>query len=149
MGTFDEIVFKPLVQVALTAAVAGPVAWVTSRVSAKVAQRAEFRSRLQQIIQLSIQHPHLEHKPFRDGWNSREPEDFKYWQYDNYCCLIFNLIEDIFRYYNGDKKRMEEVLHIREWVLCHEVWWKANEAQNCNGYSAKFWTLINNIIAEG
>jgi hypothetical protein len=150
MGVMDTIlqsaVVSALVSIVIALAAAYPMARITAEVEAKRDRRAEFRSRLQDILTLAVEHPHLEQKQFCDGWRSRESSDQKYWQYDIYCCMLFNLIEDVWKHTGGKPEPMDEIVAYEEWFVCHRDWWTDNQQPNSSGYNLDFYKFVEVVV---
>lgn len=99
---------------------------------------------LNDILKTGIQYPYLENDEFVKSWNSKKTDagwEEKYDRYDLYCTMIFNLLERMFDYYNGDKVKIEAFLNVKEWVRQHKAWFQnpsGDEHSNVDGYSKKF-----------
>ncbi len=127
---------------------------VSSIVAYFVASRTNRYSEIsridEQILKLNIlavEYPYLEDDDFCAGWNDRPKsphQDEKYMRYDNYCCIVFNLIENLWDHYNGNKKKIEDYFYVKEVALRHRQWW-ISEAQNEEGYR-KIHGFINGYL---
>lgn len=144
--TTQAAVVGALVSVVVTLAAAYPIAKITTDVEARRDRRAEFRMRLQEILSLAMEYPHLEHSAFCEGWASRDLADQKYWQYDIYCCMLFNLIEDVWKHTGGNIEAIGEIISYEEWLVCHRVWWTENQPPNVNGYQVNFYNFVETVV---
>lgn len=119
----------------------------TVKLEAKRDARAEFRVRLQELLAIAIQYPCLEDEAFCSRWNSRDPEDERYHRYDVYCCMVFNLVEDVWKHAEGNRVVVEEIVSHEEWCAAHREWWNDNKVLNARGYDPKFYTFIADSIS--
>lgn len=130
----------------VTLLTAYPMARIAVDLEAKRNRRAEFRSRLQTLLALAVERPQLEHSAFCDGWSDRNKSDEAYWMYDVYCCMVFNLIEDVWKHAEGNRATVEEIVSYEEWCVCHREWWKDNMGPNCMGYDDGFYNFVQTVI---
>lgn len=147
MGTIlQSAIVSALVSLLIALIAAYPIARITSEVEARRDRRAEFRARLQDILALAVEYPHLEQKQFCDGWRQRDSTDERYWQYDVYCCMLFNLIEDVWKHTEGKTDAMDEIVSYEEWLVCHREWWSDNQQPNASGYRMDFYNFVETVV---
>lgn len=104
---------------------------------------------LLQLNLITITYPFLEDDEFCASWiDNRKNKDEKFIRYENYCCLVFNLLSEIWKFHNGDKKKIEEHFGIMEIVERHKGWWlfPSGLGENIHGYQAQFRYFINSYI---
>lgn len=122
------------------------MARLTVKLEAKRDRRAEFRTRLQTLLALAVEHPCLENQQFCDGWPWRDESDEKYWMYDVYCCMVFNLIEDVWKHAEGRADVVEEIVSYEEWCVTHREWWRSNRGPNVSGYNVEFYNFVQAVV---
>ena len=66
-------------------------------------------------------------------------------RYDNYCCLVFNTIERIWKHCKGNENRIEEFLSSKEMINRHKAWWRS-EKENNAGYGYAFAEFVNSFL---
>lgn len=99
-------------------------------------KRSVIESRISELIKIAIEYPYLEDDTFCSNWDrsSEIAKSVEGLRYDNYCCYLFNLIEEIWIFCNGDESNINEILRIRELAKRHNPWWSA-DPDNIFGYS--------------
>lgn len=131
--------------------VATAVALYTSRKGTKVQERQELLRRVEQLNMIAINYPHLEDDEFCKGWPAKGPRSSEYVQYDNYCCMVFNLLESMFQHFEGNRRDIDAFFGVGEMVFRHAQWWESNAVgpENADGYSDPgFWKFIQEELAE-
>jgi len=107
----------------------------------KKEHRHELDAKVERLILVSIQYPYLESDEFCSAWDPLKAiTDEKYMRYDNYCCLVFNLLEDIFEYFGANADKIEDYIGAKELITRHKTWWSnpGNNSENTQGYPGKF-----------
>jgi hypothetical protein len=108
-----------------------------------------FTHDLNRIIEIGIEYPYLESRPFTDEWvKFMHTSDEKYLRYDMFCNLIFNYLSQLYDYCDGDKKKIEEFVDVKSWVRLHKYNWHnpVDPNENIDAYSEKFRQFINSYI---
>lgn len=124
----------------------GTALYVNKKSDSRI-QEQSFNSQLDHLIDISIEYPYLEEDGFCSNWTNN-PIDEKYMRYDNYCCYVFNLLERIYVYFNGDKIKMGKVVYFEEYIHRHQKWFMS-EPENSGGYSAEFNNFVKTFLDKG
>lgn len=106
-----------------------------------------MKDMLDRLIMISIEYPYLEDASYTNNKNKNR-EDEKYVRYDNYCCMVFNFIERLWKYANGNKKKMNDIVYYSEYINTHYQWWLDNFEINKEGYEKGFLTLVEETIQD-
>lgn len=104
---------------------------------------------LNKIIEIGIQYPYLESRPFTSKWiENMHLNDERYLRYDMFCNLLFNYLARVYTYHNKDKKKIEEFVDIKSWVRLHKYCWQKpiDEDENIDAYDEDFRRFINSYI---
>lgn len=112
------------------------------------AELARIYDKNSEILNIAIQYPHVEDDSFCLSWDGNYCGKTEKLRYYSYCCLVFNLIEDLHRYAKGDSEKMAEVVEFKEYVMTHKKWWEI-EISKSGGYQKEFVCFINNVILSG
>ena len=98
------------------------------------------------MIEIGIQYPYLEDEGECKAYvkDSRKPDSMRY---ENYCCFVFNLLEMIYDFCDGDRGKISEILYVEEIILTHARWWRADK-KNIAGYNQDFLLFVNGVINE-
>lgn len=98
------------------------------------------------LLRIAMQWPYLEDTLYGSKWdrNSRDPDDIRY---NLYCTEVFNLLEELYKLYNGKKDDMINLLDIDEYIINHKKWWY-EEVSKTGGYGKDFRNFIDNYILE-
>lgn len=152
-GVLDElenqlIVFA--VQTVFSCILAYPIARWAAHAQIQANSAAEFRSRLERLLDKVIDNPYFETEAFCRGWDGRSRDDERYAKYDVYCIQVFNLLENLYDHCGGKPARMKKHFVIDEYIEQHAVWWKSHENRGDNtlGYGDGFVTFVDRKIAE-
>ena len=108
-----------------------------------------FKHDLNRIIEIGIEYPYLESRPFTEKWvQFMHANDDKYLRYDMFCNLIYNYLSQLFDYCNGDKKKVEEFVDVKSWIRLHKYNWQnpVDPNENIDAYSEEFRRFINSYI---
>ena len=146
----DSIILKILLSGGILAAIISGIISCWIAIGSLHAQTEQVLT--QQILQLNMlamQYPYLEDDEFCVEWlTNKASKDEKYMRYDNYCCIVFNLIENIWKHFKGNRKRIESFFAIKELIVRHKLWWKnpSGPFENIEGYGPDFIAFINTYI---
>lgn len=108
-----------------------------------------FKHNLSRIIEIGIEYPYLESRPFTENWKQfMHSDDEKYLRYDMFCNLIYNYLSQLFDYCNGDKKKVEEFVDVKSWIRLHKYNWQnpVDPNENIDAYTEEFRRFINSYI---
>lgn len=144
-------ILATVVATIVASGIASLVAWVTCRRTLHAQERAEVRSRIDQLAAVAIEYPLLEDDAFCCAWPEKGPYSTDQMRYDNYCCLVFNALETAFDHFEGDAAALRRFVGVRELVWRHRRWWRAESvrALNLAGYSdAKFTRFVDDELAS-
>ena len=119
-------------------------AWLF-KVSGKTQERRTIQDLIVKIIDISIAYPVLENDRFCLQWPQSDRHSEEAMRYDNYCCLVFNLIERLWKHCKGEPRKMQEILHYEELIVRHREWW-SGESENRIGYVGPFRQLVQNVL---
>ncbi len=111
--------------------------------------KAELEKELNRILEIGVQYPHFEYKPFTSDWLShRGKDDEIYLRYDIYCNMIYNFLHHVFEYYDGDKRKIEGYVDVKSWIRLHKQNWQypADDNENIDGYDEPFRQFINSYL---
>ena len=149
-GIPNEVLVAALATV-IASAIASLVAWLVCRRSMRAQERAELRGVVLELIRTTIQYPRLEDDGYCKSWTpERDSEDDL--RYENYCCLVFNLLEDMWRHFRGKARKIEAFFGVREMVQRHQAWWCSpeNGPAIAGGYTdPKFRSFIDSYLQRG
>jgi len=97
-----------------------------------------------QMNLLSIQYPYFENPDFCSSYSDSFSTD-EFLRYDSYCCIVYNLLEKVWRHFNGDTNKINDFLGSKEIIKQHRQWWrsKRNIADNVEGYPLDFIDYID------
>jgi hypothetical protein len=90
----------------------------------------KLNSDLDRIVEYTIQYPYFEdeeyaHKQYRiDIISSVEEKKNNALRYELFAIMNFNFVEDLYKYYNGNEKKMARVANFSELIESHAEYWK-------------------------
>lgn len=135
----------PIFTALMSATVSAIVALVVATLTLRAHRRQHIENMISKLVDVAITYPYLEDDKFCASWNEVDKNDEKTMRYDNYCCLVFNLLETLWKQCNGNAKRIEAIFFAREMIVRHQRWWKS-ERNNLGGYEIKFHRYIDTAI---
>lgn len=115
----------------------------------KQKREENLKVELNRILEIGIEYPYLESKPFTEEWVlNKLSQDEKYLRYDMYCNLIFNYLHHVFEHFDKDKSNVEKFVDIKTWIRLHKSNWEnpVDENENIDGYDEDFRKFINSYI---
>jgi hypothetical protein len=118
-------------------AISAFVAWVTAHWTIKGDERRGIREGNMRLIELAIEYPFLESDEFCSQWPSSNRDKQDGMRYENFCCHVFNLVQQCFEFCRGDELKMKPILHPDELIWRHRLWWQ-NDEENQRGYPVEF-----------
>ncbi|TKB46861.1 hypothetical protein FCL40_16940 [Ferrimonas sediminicola] len=131
--------------------------WIFKR-NSKDGDKNRSNERLFKLQELSLSHPFLENQHFISGWNefkekytsNRSSIDFscesnqRYFQYEQYCEMIFNLASSSFDAAGNEKKLLQNI-DFKSWCRSHKCWWEnpLDSHSNRDTYDGKFCDMVD------
>lgn len=112
-------------------------------------QKEKLIQEMNKIIEIGIQYPYLESKPFTSKWiENMNLNDERYLRYDMFCNLIFNYLNHVYNFFGKDKKLIEDFVDIKSWIRLHKYCWQnpIDENENIDAYDEDFRKFINSYI---
>jgi hypothetical protein len=140
-------------QLGVTFVVGAVGGWISGTLKVRGQQRVFIDSLVQKIIESSMQYPYLERDSYCSAWQKGMHENDEDSRYENYCCLVFNLIEKAWDqtwpwFFNGLRhKAVKKILHVEELICRHHEWWSCDQ-ENLDGYSKGFRAYMSYVIDE-
>lgn len=130
----------PILAALISSVTAAVVSWAMNRKTRRDQERSELRAFITQLNMIAIQYPYVEDDAFCAKWPSANPPAEADMRYDNYCCLVFNLLERLWKHYKGRDDRIHAVFGATEMIRRHRVWWRStrNRVDNLGGYDLGF-----------
>ena len=135
----------PLFCAILSASISAVVAFVVTRLTIRANRRQHIENLLIKVVDVSISYPRLEDDAFCAEWVKADKTDLEVMRYDNYCCLVFNLLETVWRYCGGNEEKIEDIVFAREMIFRHRWWWKS-QPNNLGGYKLQFHEYVDNVL---
>lgn len=124
------------------------VAWWRSYQAKWDQDRLMLQSLQNKAIELSMQYPHLERDSFCKDWPAPQgaTDDDKE-RYDNYCCYLFNMLEQAWLVAGKKADKVPKLVAVREFTGQHHRWWEL-DLKNLHNYDADFVNYVNSVITE-
>ncbi len=124
----------------------------------KYESRKLIEERLFRIQQIAFEYPYVEDDNFISGWNQfvdeyrkganiEEKRLWKYLQYEQYCEMIFNLLELALNFYKKEEELLQ-LIDFKSWIREHKEWWKnpLDEHSNYDTYDERVIQLVDKWI---
>lgn len=108
-----------------------------------------LNEQLDSILKISIQYPYLENPKFTSTWlANKDSEEDQYLRYENYCTLVFNLMERFSKHYRFNTQQLESQINIKGWIRIHKDCWLNPSVpfENADGYCSEFKSLIEKYL---
>lgn len=140
----------PIVAALVSAGIAAVVAWLISRKTRRDQERSELNALVAQLNAITIQYPILEDDDFCAKWPPKAPPAETDMRYDNYCCLVFNLVERLWRHFKGNAQKINDFFGATEMICRHRKWWldSKNRTPNYGGYPLEFVQYVDAVLKE-
>lgn len=138
----------PIISALISVFVSAIVSFYVSNQKYLRDEEARLNQQILELNKIIISYPYLEDDEFCKNWNdNKNKNDERYQRYDSYCCIVFNLMEQIHKYYRGDKEKINKFFATKEMILRHINWWKKPSGifENINGYSNEFQQYIRSF----
>lgn len=139
--------------VASAAAISSGIYALFQRHWSKEAKRRDeyldLKKRMENILTLTIQYPYLEDKSITETWkDNMHSLDEKHMRYNQFCCVLYNFLSDLYEFYGGDSAQIQKFVDIKTWVRVHRQIWEnpldPNEIPD--GYTPEFRSYINSYL---
>ena len=108
-------------------------------------EEARLNQQILELNKIAIAYPYLEDDEFCNSWAKQKKQiDEKYMRYENYCCIVFNLLEQIYKLYNGNIEKINNLIYVEELAKRHKAWWNnpVGARENIEGYMPPFREFI-------
>ncbi len=118
----------------------------------KQRRKDDLKRRLEHILEMTVTYPYLESARVAKGWEKwkqdRGGDDETFLRYDQFCNILFNYLEDVFFFFEGDKKKIESFVDVKSWVRMHRQNWEHPlvDEENVDGYDEKFRRFIDSYL---
>ena len=145
-STISLLLANATVSAIVSAGISAAISIHIFRRSSKNNELDAIYSQIQQLNTLAIEYPYFEDDNFCSGWSCDAVDDNSM-RYDNYCCIVFNLLERIWRHLDGDKSRIFNFIHFGELAQRHKVWWQ--QLDNIRGYDKGFREFVGEYQSGG
>lgn len=139
---------------ALTFVIGALGGWISGTLAVRGQKRIAIDGLVKKIIELSMQYPYLERDSYCAGWTSGDGDNDEKTRYENYCCLVFNTIEQAWELcwpwwfsVNWRHEAVKKIIQVEELVCRHYPWW-SKDPQNLEGYSQGFRRYMDHVIDE-
>jgi hypothetical protein len=129
----------------ISTVLASIAAWRIAIMNMRHQERVSLDALVIKMIDISVKYPYLESDAFCDNWDSVDKNSDEAMRYDNYCCLVFNLLERAWRHFNRDVSKVDRFIYVNEIIKLHQKWWKL-DMNNNYAYSDDFVKFINSRI---
>lgn len=120
------------------------------RINRKIEFRNLIEERLFKIQQIAFEYPFVEDDNFIKGEKMNDKKLSDYLRYEQYCEMIFNLLESAVRFYKTEEKLLK-FIDFKSWVRTHRNWWNnpLDEGSNYETYDRKVVDLVRRWLEEG
>jgi hypothetical protein len=126
----------------------------------KIVLENKISDQLFQIQSFSMQYPFLENKNFINGWLEFKTQfnldvvDYgnentnRYLQYEQYCEMLFNLVEDIYTANHKKESSLNDSINLKSWVRIHKDWWNnpLEDHSNHDSYDKSLCIIIDDWL---
>jgi hypothetical protein len=98
-----------------------------AREAVRAQQSAHIQGLVLKMIEICIEHPHLEKKDFCHSYPNCSGHPNGKERYESYCCFVFNVLMTIFKHFEQDAQKTRDYIHVEELVRLHYKWWFADK----------------------
>lgn len=156
MKLSDEILVWQTVIIGIIGLLTIGIYWLINDTNKKIARQSEsfnkistLNTRLQTILQTSIEYPYLIITSITADLVAQDnSENDLTMRYYSYCGLVFNFLEEVFIHFDGDKYKIQNYCDVKSITLKHKNWWIKKSVELQESYSKKFREHIQSIIVE-
>lgn len=119
-------------------------------INLKKAQKREFKTELNKILQIAFQNPFLEDFSFTSDWTPDKKSNVKFAQYEIYAIIVFNYLSNVCEFCNYNLKKVNTIIAIKPWVTIHQRYWDypSTDNENEDEYDKKYVNFINNLLEK-
>jgi hypothetical protein len=138
-----------VISTGIATTVASSVSLLVASKNKRAQERAKLLDYIMQINQLAIQYPYFEEDSFCGSWHRNKCQtDERYQRYENFCCIVFNVLEDLWRHFKGNKCKMEDFFGVKEMIMRHSKWLHDSTAkkENVDGYNLSFIEFVDSYL---
>jgi len=120
------------------------VAFLTVKHSNRAIEKNRVDDYLLKTIDYEIMYPQFTVLTFCSEWDI-DAEDELSLRYASYCSIVFNNLEMLWKYFGGNKEKIDNYLNVKEIVILHKKYWRT-DTQNISSYPDDFRTFIDNYL---
>lgn len=100
------------------------------------------------LLGLVVRYPNLSDDSFYDEKGGhKKVEKYEFARYNAYCFRVFNLLQDLFYYGDGDEEKMRQMLDFDEYIIRHKKWW-IDVVPRLSCYRMRFVIFINRLVSR-
>jgi hypothetical protein len=143
---------SPTDKITLTAALISTtistiVSIIVMYLSSRKQEKDALHTELFHINNLAIEYFYFEQDSFCNSCDGNRDNE-RSLRYDNYCCIVFNFLEKLYKHYFGNRKSIENFVGVRELVIRHKTWWILQRANrdHVEGYPLRFIDFIDTYL---
>jgi hypothetical protein len=137
---------------AITFVIGAVGGWISGTLKVRGQRRVAIDGLVQKIIELSMEYPYLERNSYCAAWTKDAADDDDRARYENYCCLVFNTLENAWElcwpwFWSKEKrhKKIRNIFHVDELICRHHRWWDGDN-DNIDGYADGFREYVRFVI---
>ena len=134
-----------LISTVFSTSVATGAAWLFARGAERNEDRRDLSAKIGKMIDISLQYPFVEDPAICDEWPKSHLSDDDKLRYKDYCCYVFNVMSDVWRFARGKPEAVRKILHVDELIWKHRCWWR-HDKENVKAYDDKFVRFVNDVI---
>jgi len=143
----DTVIISAIISASISAIISSIVSYRIANKKNIKDEEGRLNEHILVLNKISIEYPYLEDYDFCKAWR-KNSNDERYLRYEVYCCIAFNLLEQLYKLYKGDKIKIENFICVKELVQMHKLWWKNPTGifENISGYNQKFREYIETFL---
>jgi len=133
----------------ISAVISAIVAYIVCILMNKNSNKQLLDSKLDNILNVSIQYPYLESRSFTNTWvENMNSTDEKYIRYDNYCALVYNYFQKVCEYCHYEETKIEEMINLKDWICIHKENWEnpLTQFENIKSYPKELRDLLKKYL---
>ena len=126
--------------------------WISGTVKVRGQRRVAIDGLVLKLIELAMEYPYLERDSYCAAWKQDGEDSDERARYENYCCLVFNTIENAWElnwHLSWNKylqhNSIRRILQVEELICRHHQWWEG-DADNIDGYASGFRSYILFVV---
>lgn len=156
----------------LLAGFAGIMYWMDRR-----RKKAILEQRLHDILKLTVTYPYLESPHITENWDMAIADRNKYLKenpeakfrrdvyvitgngtgvlspdfqrYDQFANMIFNYMAEVYHFFHGNQKKIEQFIDMKGWIVLHkQIWLNPSIPGENDCYAEGFKRLLNTYLIE-